>query len=181
MILEVLSKLDNSMFLSTFLRVLSTIISTSELSPWLKKIKWKAIDNSWHKLNAYFLLLTSHDQLLCSKLTNSSGWVLSLRGSLWAFPLSETPNEIRNTQHFNCLAVWKSVSQRPASHRPSCMNRPEKLPVFLNALGLIACCLLCCLSRFNVPGHFMAPCNFILKGDLQNFVILINWKFFIPD
>lgn len=27
----------------------------------------------------------------------------------------------------------------------------------------------------------MAPCNFFLKDDFQNFVLLINWKILIPD
>lgn len=51
-------------------------------------------------------------------------------------PWKQIKFEVRSTDS-NSLVTWKSVSQRPASHRPACENRPDKSPVFLKGLGLI--------------------------------------------
>lgn len=48
------------------------------------------------------------------------------------------------------------------------MNRPDKSPVFLKGLGLITYCLLCYLSRFNIPGT--------LHGALYFFKIRVQFK-----
>lgn len=121
----------------TLPKCLRTIISKRELSPYHRKIK-EEVNEVLAEGKCLFLLI-GHDEFLHS--VKHFQWAapryfVSFYTYGLFFPWNQREFKICST-YFNCLVTWKTVSQRQVPHRPTCVNRLDKLFVFLKGFSLI--------------------------------------------